>query len=82
MTARTRDKLFGLLMYLPALVCLGVFILYPLSMLLVNSTFHYDLLASDSKAFVGLSNYVKFSRSRGFFLHAGTVYCSLESECP
>lgn len=56
---RISNKLFGFLMYLPALICLAVFILYPLSLLAINSMFKYDLLASESKVFLGFRNYLE-----------------------
>lgn len=60
------NRLFGFFLYLPSLIILGVFVLYPILLLANNSLFNYDLLASEEKVFVGLRNYLAIFSSGRF----------------
>ena len=51
------DKKFVYLMIGPAAIFLGLFVAYPIGLLIFNSFFKVDLIAPDARAWVGLANY-------------------------
>ncbi|MYL34344.1 ABC transporter permease subunit [Pontibacillus yanchengensis] len=61
----TNSKL-SILFFLPAGLFMGVFLLYPLFLLVKDSLFTYNLLDPAAKQFVGLTNYVSALTSERF----------------
>jgi multiple sugar transport system permease protein len=53
------ERRFVYLMMAPAAVFLGVLVLYPICLLVMNSFFKVDLLTPDERLWVGLENYAK-----------------------
>lgn len=63
---KINDKLFAFTMYLPALVFLSIFLLYPLGFLVYTSIYECHLLRPEEKIFIGLGNYVQVLGSTRF----------------
>ncbi len=66
MRLRTAGRMFGLMMYLPSLILLCIFIVYPLGLLFYNSLHQYSLLHSEVRTFIGLNNFIQLFRSERF----------------
>ncbi|GGJ43559.1 carbohydrate ABC transporter permease [Deinococcus roseus] len=59
------DQNYVLMLLLPAAIFIGIFMLYPLGILVYNSFQHIKLTNPDSSTFAGLQNYLElFSSSR------------------
>lgn len=75
LSSRAReDVLMGYLFILPAVIILGVFLLYPIAQAFFMSFFNWDLLTQERR-FVGLRNYELILSSDDFWLaFRNTVY--------
>ena len=58
------ERRFVLLMLMPAMLFLGLLVVYPVALLVYNSFFDVKLIDPASRVFVGLANYVEALTSR------------------
>ena len=68
MSARTRDLLTGYAYLVPAAICLGGTILFPILKAIHMSLYNHVLIRPQEYAFVGLGNYLRVARDEVFWL--------------